>query len=311
MDIRPYHSADLSRVVALWNDAARECFGFFPLTEKIFHDHVLAAPFFQPPRLLLAWEKEALVGMIHFDVVEVAPYPRAGVVAAIMTRSDRRRQGIGKTLLQTALAPMRGEATYFAALGCWPYSSFYAGLIDGSERSGIDRRNAAAQNLFASAGFTRGRRSLIMRGALSPPDDKVEIAADFYREKYPEAGQWLDVATRHWTPSRQILLDAAGHGLSYATYARMDGYAEFCGKEIYAVYAVRTPAICRRRGYARRNLLALQRHLAALGGEMIEVHVYADNDAGIKLYQSLGFATVGESESWQLKLPAREGNYAE
>jgi ribosomal protein S18 acetylase RimI-like enzyme len=49
----------------------------------------------------------------------------------------------------------------------------------------------------------------------------------------------------------------------------------------------------RRRGYARRALLALEDRLRAEGVSRIELHVFAHNQAARSLYEKLGYESTG------------------
>ena len=170
----------LPALTELWNAAAGDCYGFHPLTADILRRHVLEFSAFSPEKLLVASSQGTIVGMVHYDVVNMVPYyPRAGVIAALLVRPDWRGRGCGQALLREALARLSaGGETLVDALGAWPYSSYYVGLIDGSERAGIDCADAAALRIFSKAGFLRGRRALhhvVVRQVDSPPGRVVKI----------------------------------------------------------------------------------------------------------------------------------------
>lgn len=294
----------LPETVALWNASAADCHGFYPLTEDIFRRHVLWSPGFSPERLIVAGYHGALVGLLHYDIVDVFPYPRAGVISAVMVHPDYRQNGFAAAMLQEAVERLeRQGVAMIDALGAWPYSSYYVGLIDGSERAGVDLRNSAAQWLFSRAGFRKRRPSLIMRAPIPPASalaEEPELLARPSAELVycqPRDGKttWLDRAFRHWQAFDHVLLNEHGRVLSNAIYARMDGYSEYVGKEVYSVYGVNTPEFCRRQGYAAENLRRMQARLASLGGQEMEIHTYADNFPAIRLYESVGFRKIGET----------------
>lgn len=297
---QPFHDDCLPALTELWNAAAAGCHGFWPLTADVFRRHFQGFPNFAPGRLLLAYSGGELVGMAHGDVVDMRPYyPRAGVVSALLVRPDRQGRGFGQALLREALARLDGGGeTLVDALGAWPYSSYYVGLIDGSERAGVDCANPAALRVFAKAGFRRGRESLVMRAPLAPAAPGAETPPRFAgtraacRSREGE-DTWLDVCFRHWRAYDHALVDAQGQELAQAIYARMDGYSEHCGRELYSVYGVNTPERWRRQGFAARNLRLMQARLASLGGQEMEVHVYADNLPAVRLYESVGFKPIG------------------
>ena len=314
-----FQDDSLPALTELWNASAANCHGFHPLAPEDFRRHFHEFPNFTPGRLLLAHAGGELVGMVHYDVVDMRPYyPRAGVVSAIMVRPGARGRGFGRALLNEALARLKksGE-TLIDALGAWPYSSFYVGLIDGSERAGVDCADPVALGLFAKAGFRRGRESLIMRAPMAPIPGAASMAGAgaapgaalgkemglpprlagtraVCRSREGET-TWLDVCFRRWRAYDHALVDEEGRELAQAIYARMDGYSEHCGRELYSVYGVNTPERWRRQGFAARNLRLMQARLASLGGQEMEVHVYADNLPAVRLYESVGFKPIGRA----------------
>lgn len=323
-----FQDDSLPALAELWNASAARCHGFHPLSPEDFRRHYREFPNFSPGRLLLAYaggEGGDPVGMVHYDVVDMRPYyPRAGVVSAIMVRPGARGRGLGRALLNEALARLeKSGETLIDALGAWPYSSFYVGLIDGSERAGVDCADPVALGLFAKAGFRRGRESLIMRAPMAPAAGAGAGAARgaALEEGLPPrlAGTravcrsrdgettWLDVCFRRWRAYDHALVDEEGRELAQAIYARMDGYSEHCGRELYSVYGVNTPERWRRRGFAARNLRLMQARLAAQGGQEMEVHVYADNLPAVRLYESVGFKPIGRAVIMRRGAPAHCG----
>jgi len=337
----------LADIVALWNAAAKDCYGFYPLTPEILRRHVLEYAEFSPERLIVASRGREPLGFLLYDVVDVCPYPRAGVIAALAVHPDYWGQGIAQKLLQEALARLRRQRVQVIdALGAWPYSSYGVGLIDGSERAGPDLRNGAALWLFEKAGFKRERESLIMRAKIpefprpaanenSPQNSNAKTPGglvvppggiDFSRteENFSSDGfapaltprpaeelvycqtrdgkqTWLDRCFRHWQAFDHVLLNAQGQTLTNAIFARMDGFCETAGREIYAVYGVNTPERFQRLGYAERNFAQMRRRLASLGGQEMEIHVYADNRPAVGLYEKCGFYTVGRNVIMRLR----------
>ena len=292
----------LPALVELWNASARDCHGFFPLTEEIFRQHLFSRPSFSPEQLIVASYHGATVGMLHYDLIDVNPYPYAGAIAALLVHPDYRDRGYAQAMLREALNRLRRHGVSCVdALGAWPYSSYYNGLIDGSERAGPDLRDSALLRIFEKAGFRRGRESLIMRAPLPPGGDNSEIRLAVpenelvYCQSRDGKNTWLDQAFRYWQTYDHVLLNEQGQPLAYAIYARMNGYCEYTGREVYSVYGVNTPERRQRQGFATRNLRLMQARLAALGGQEMEVHVYTDNLPALRLYRATGFEEIGKT----------------
>lgn len=295
-------SNHLPALVDLWNNAAKNNYGFFPLTKEKLSTHLATAPDFSPEKIIVANYSGTIVGMLHYDIVDVAPYPRAGVICALIIHPDYRGRGFAQALLREAIERLtRQSVDFIDALGSWPYSSFYVGLIDGSERAGVDATNEVTLYLLEKFRFKRERESIRMQMALVPATSiKEEEITDkpgdlIYCHSRAGKKTWLDKCFRHWTSYDHILLNERGGVLSQAVYARMNDFSEYGGREMYAMYGVNTPAYAQRRGYAKKNLLQIKKRLAELRGEILEIHVYADNASAIKLYQRCDFHEVGKN----------------
>ena len=120
---------------------------------------------------LIAVEGGEVVGHLEFLLCQEAP-PSGwyGCLEMLEVRDDRRRQGIGRALVQYAVALTR------AAGGTW------VEVCTGDD-------NAPAQALYAGAGFVPGPRMRVLE--LEVPPDDLEPAAQLGPRLTPGDRPWL------------------------------------------------------------------------------------------------------------------------
>lgn len=292
--LRIFQDNFIPALVELWNSSATDWHGFFPLTPDIFAAHILGCPRFRPENLLLAEYMGNPIGWIHYDVVDQPPYEKAGVICALLIAPDHRCQGFGSKLLQEAVFRLerRGVRT-LVGLGAWPYSPFYATLINGSERAGVPETDQAMVWLLEKYDFIPARKSYTMRTTLESFTQGPGSDEQVYYQSRAGKNTWLDYVFRNWELFDHVLLSDSGQVLSRAIHARMNGLCEHEGKEVHAVFGVNTPSELRGHGYALRNLQFLFARLRAAGAQEAELHVYTDNASALKLYDKLGFRKLG------------------
>ncbi|MDR1533996.1 MAG: GNAT family N-acetyltransferase [Planctomycetota bacterium] len=239
-----------------------------------------------------------LAGWIHVSLSAETHRLRTGVVEMLLVDRRSRRRGLGGRLLAEGLSFLAGQnppPVLVDALGSWPYGYVYNSLADGSERSGVFLSEPELLRLFRRAGFSAVRRSLIMRADLAvsrplrlPPDARISCSPRRSRT-------WLDQVFRGRELWNHNLEFPNGEVLSRAIFSFMKGESQTEGRSIFSLFGVNTPPDRQRRGYARANLANLMAGVAARGGDVLEIHVYTDNEPAITLYRSLGFRQLGET----------------
>jgi ribosomal protein S18 acetylase RimI-like enzyme len=239
-----------------------------------------------------------LAGLIHVNMPRGPDCALCGVVEMLLVDRGLRRQGLGGRLLRDGLnflASQNPAPTLVDALGAWPFGNAYNSLADGSERSGVFLSEPETFRLFKKAGFAVARRSLVMRAHLTFRRPR-QLPSDIVIRCSPRReNSWLDHVFRGrdlWNHNLEL---ENGEPLSRAIFALMEGESRAEGQAIFSLFGVNTPPDRQRRGYAGLNLAMLMDHLAALGGELLEIHVYADNQPALALYRSLGFRQLAET----------------
>ncbi len=307
---KPYQAAALEEVAALWNRNCQGRHAFFPWSGALLAHHTTDEAGRMLGRLLIARDENgALAGLVHVNQMLEDGYPWAGVVELILVDKEHRRRGIGGKLLAMGLAAIerfRPRPDFVDALGSWPVGYIYNVLADGSERSGVFAVEPDLYRLFTRAGFVVVRRSVVMRAdltAFAGPVRPLPEWATIHVGKRT-ARTWLDRVFRDRELWDHELVGKSGEGLlSRAIFGLMQGESRHEGKAIFGVFGVNTPLNFQRRGYAGINFSRMMRYLHDLGGEALELHVYADNAAALALYRSVGFQPLRETFMLHKPLP--------
>lgn len=297
--LRPnFRDAALREVADLWNANARGRHGFFPWTVETLASK-LSGRLAANGRLVLARTgDEALAGFAHVTWMHEYGYAPGGSVEAILVGKEYRGYGVGRALIRACLDVLTaegGELMLVDALGAWPYGFLYTTLADGSERSGVFSTVPELAALFRAFGFHDARKSLVMRAPThrtSPPPSPPETS---FIVKRRTMDTWLDLVFRGRELWDHNLVDARGLSLSRAIYGYMPNESREEKTAIVSLFGVNTPAHCRGRGYATANIARLLRHAGTLGADLVELHVYADNDPALALYERCGFRVVADT----------------
>ncbi len=290
----------LSSVARLWNGNAAGRHAFFPwtaerLSELLVPDGHPAGTFFTAHA---EGEGGECVGFAHASQVREDGYPCAGVVEILLVDARHRRRGVGTELMRLALEKIAScvPAPPFAdALGAWPCGYGFTTLADGSERSGVFLKEAEAYRLFRKFGFEPVRKSIVMRRSLHGAAARgAPRGAGFHIGKRSER-TWLDRVFRGRELWDHELVRPDRRVLSRAIFGFMESESHHEGQAIFSLFGVNTAFDLQGRGYAGVNISNLMEYVRGLGGDVMELHVYADNTPAVRLYDGLGFSPVGET----------------
>lgn len=290
--------AALDEVARLWNGNAVGRHAFYPWTGELLRDQLCVDGKPAGKLLVARADDDLLLGFIHANQVLEDGYPWAGVVEMILVDAAFRCKGVGSALLNGALAVISGfqpRPEFVDALGAWPFGFSFNVLADGSERSGVFFSEPETYRLFRRAGFQPVRKSIVMRAELSHTVGReLPRGSGFFIGKRTER-TWLDRVFRGRELWDHDLSRWDGRMLSRAIFGFMEGESRHEGRAIFSLFGVNTPRDLQRKGYAGVNISHLMNHVRDLGGEVMELHVYADNEPALALYGALGFKPVGET----------------
>lgn len=289
----------LVEIARLWNSNAAGRHAFFPWTGALLgrllrDERGRAVGAFAVAR----GADGELAGFVHFNQVLEEGYPNAGVIEGLLVDSGHRRRGIGGALLEAALGRIRGflpRPVLVDAMGAWPFGYGFNTLADGSERSGVFVDEPGLYRLFRRAGFLPVRESRVMRVETALARMKpTPVGAGFYIARRTDR-TWLDRVFRGRELWDHELARYDGRVLSRAIFGLMDGESHREKRAIFGVFGVNTPHDFQKKGYASANISQMLAHIRSIGGEVAELHVYADNEAALALYEGVGFKTVAQT----------------
>lgn len=292
-----YPVETLDGVASLWNRNACARHSFYPWSGAMLQGVFAPASAGTAHRLVTAHAGGDIAGFVHVTAMNEPCYPAAGSVEALLVDAGFRGRGVGKALLAEGLRYLEKtfpDLEFIDAMGAWPCGYLYTVLADGSERSGVFADESGLGALLLRFGFRPIRKSVVMqadpRGAAA---DQLPGTCVLIEKRGCDT--WLDRVFRARPLWDHNLRDRYGNFLSRAVFGRMAGESLRTGVGMFSLFGVNTPSHLRRKGYAARNLSLLLAHVAGLGGERVEVHVYVDNLPALALYRRLGFVAVSET----------------
>jgi predicted N-acetyltransferase YhbS len=163
MTIGTYDESAEPQVYALWQASLGDR---WPLSRRAFHHITLESGAYQPGDHLIAQGGDAIVGFVGTQTRTFpnARAPRAAVIA-IMVEPSQQRRGVGRALLEAALASLEQKGVTEVQLGGGGISYFWAG---------VPANLPEAWSFFQACGWPRVETSFDLvrelRGYSTPPD---------------------------------------------------------------------------------------------------------------------------------------------
>lgn len=292
--------ADEVRAVSGLVEAATEADGVRPLSEHVMlhlryggDDRV---------RNVLAWSGDGLAAYAHLDVTDEV----AGASAELVVAPGRRRQGLGRALVEVVLAE-----TADGRLRLWSHGA-HPGAVALARGLGFEQSRALWQmrrSLYAALPVAEPPGGVTVRTLVPGTDDEAWVALNARAfAGHPEQGWWSveDLRRR----MREPWFDPAGffvaerdgrlvgfhwtkvHGGGGPSHEHPDGPHAHEGHghdPIGEVYVVGVDPAERGTGLGRALTVIGLRHLRARGLPAAMLYVDAGNAAAIRVYTSLGF----------------------
>lgn len=188
---RPEHLPDL---VTFWNGAFSGRRGFTPITESSFRRRILRCPAFDPPGLILAWQRtgdgrESIAGLVHAfrpppNTPAYARWGRHHSVGVLYVAPSMRCRGIGSRLLKAAENWLYYCPIHFAgqSVPCYggvegPQPTFFGS----TQRMGVNAKEKGLLHFLARRGYAvvdPGDISMMTDLQRHPPKPPADIDLD-------------------------------------------------------------------------------------------------------------------------------------
>lgn len=323
VEIRAYSDGDLPALVAWWNRAFADRRNFFPVTEAILAQRVIAkanaVEHFEPAHLLLAWDGDRTVGVAHVGVrsdeycAAVFRDWRGGpqaYLALLAVAPDARGRGVGGRLFDAAQAAVAASGKLSIDGQCVnpfygnseaPFTPFF-GTTEGIS---IPWNEAATRRFLEKRGYAPRYRAVTMEAQI--PEHGAE---ESWIEEAQKRGFVLDVLPSRMPELGSVLIHARRlpyDGAFDAVTAHREGIV--CALAIgyrmaqvhatrYGVYEVRVADGLRGQGLGPAVLAMLLRNAAAKGVRVAEALTIPDLSKGAaEMYVRMGFR---EAASWAI-----------
>ncbi|MBX3436098.1 MAG: GNAT family N-acetyltransferase [Planctomycetaceae bacterium] len=306
IEYRSFRNEDPPQLVRLWHDcnlgrgAAK---GFTPDAFELVN---FSQPYFDPHGLILAWDADDLVGMVHagFGCSEDGSRLAydAGVIAAVMVRPDRRRQGIGRALVAQAEEYLRRSGSQGLQAGeSRGRDPFYFGLYGGARPSGFLLTDSAADPFFKAVDYEPAQRIGVYQRNIQESTDPVHFRLIAIRRTtalsisdQPAEPSWWWYTRLGRVDSIRFQLHPKKGGPPFAAVSviGLDAYVASWHARCIGIVDVYVREGERGKGYGRTLLVEVARHMRQELISLAEVHSPDANEYAVKAILGAGFERI-------------------
>lgn len=297
-----FRNDDPPRLADLWRASDLGPAALQPMTSAALEDAVFSKPYFDRHGLIVAREKERLVGFAHAGFGPAADHAAidisTGTTMLVAVPVHERQHEIEDGLLARCEDYLRHRGATTILGGATPeVGGFYLGLYGGSDLPGILDSSPGMQAVFRRAGYTEASRIAVLRRELTgfrPPVNRLQLAirrATTLRViEEPARRTWWEAATTTGIALRRYeLLGDAGALLGTASFWDVQPLATSWGVSLAGLIRITIEGGRRRQGLANFLVAEALYDLAHEGTTLAETHVAEDNDAAMNLFGKLGF----------------------
>ena len=279
-----------------------------PVSPALLDQCVLSKPYFDRLGLILAWEDNQPLGLVHagFGPNEdrSALSTAAGVTCMLMVVPHEREQTVAAGLLAHSEEYLRQRGARVLYGGSIrPLDPFYLGLYGGSELPGVLVSDPRTTSVLENNGYKEVDRSIILQRGLSGYRPAVGRhraqvrRSNLIEEVYdPPTESWWEACTLgEIVRTRfQIYPREGGPARGSATFWNIEPLAQCWQVHAAGLMDLEIHPPFRRQGLAEHLLAEAMRHLHSHGVHLGEVQVRPRNQAALGLYKKLGFQEVDQ-----------------
>lgn len=276
-----------------------------PMSMAVLDRYVLSKPTFDRDGLIVAVDQERVIGFAHAgfgpgdDGNSLSTH--RGVTSLVMVHADAEPSVAGQLLARAEqYLRDRGAQTLLGG-GSYPLSPFYYGLYGGSELSGVLDSDTIGQRIFSDHGYQAQKRSIVLHRELAsfrPAVDRQQMQIRRHTNVEtvvdpPTTSWWEAVIFEPFERTRCFVVPRdGGHAVASVHFWNMETMSAALGVHAVGIVGLEVTDPKRRQGLAKYLLGESLRQLHAHGVALAEVHVAADNQPALALFNGLGFAQV-------------------
>lgn len=306
VEYRPFRNGDPPQLVRLWHQCRLgrgAAHGFTPDALELVN---FGQPYFDPNGLIIAWEGDTAVGFVHAGFgctpAEDALSRDVGVICALMVRSDRRREGIGRELLRRGEAYLRDRGAQTLQAGqSRQRDPFYFGLYGGARPSGFLTSDADAGPFFRACGYQPRERFAIFQRNLEKASDPIHFrllairrATELVISDQPTVPTWWWFCRMGRIDSLRFRLCArkGGPPIASVSVVGLDAYVAGWNTRAIGLVDVAVRPEDRGKGYGRALLVEVIRHMRQELIALAEIHAPEEHEVAVKAILGAGFERV-------------------
>ncbi len=295
-------------VADLWQSCAGQFGPAMSVSPDLLEQLVFAKPYFDYDGLIVAWDDDRPVGLVHAgfgpNEQKNRVSPQLGVTSIVLVRLDCEQTEVAAGLLERSEAYLRGRgAKVLYGGGIYPLNPFYLGLYGGSELPGILESDQLAQQLYRSHDYQEIDRTLIFHRNLcdfEAPIDRfqmqirrqmiVEMTEDFLSRDW-----WEACTVGNFDLTRfDVVPRTGGRPVASAVFRTMEPAGTVAMGRAVGLMEFYVEESFRQRGMAVFLMSEACRQFIRHGAVLVEAQCMHHNVAAVGLYRKLGFQQVGQ-----------------
>lgn len=306
IEYRPFRNTDPPEILRLWQSAGLGRGAASGITADQLDDLTFAQPYFDRNGLILAWDGDQAVGYVHAgfkaDAAQRELCKSEGAICAVIVSPDRRRQGIGRKLVQLAEEYLnRAGVTAIHAGSAPPCDPFYFGLYGGSRPAGFLESDVNAAPFFQALGYQPSARHLVLQRNIAAGTDPIALRMMSIRRatqiailegSTPKPWWWQTRAGRLDTLQIGLLPKTGGAPFAEITVVGLELYTRRWQARAIGLIDLQVAAEHRRKGYGQALIVEVGKRFRDEGYALMEAHAAETDTASLAVLKSSGFQQI-------------------